>query len=332
MDLKTIDLKKELNKRANLFNKEFEKYLKNGYPETLYDAARYLPFAGGKRMRPSISIISCEAVNGDIKNVMPLAMALELVHNFTLLHDDIMDKSHLRRNLPTVHIKFGEPTAIMAGDLLFAKAFEIMHSIPGDHSVFKKLDYGLIKCVVEICEGQQLDMNFEKRENVREEEYLEMILKKTAFLFMFAAEGGAIAGGGTVEEIKGLKEYGKSLGLGFQIWDDYLDLSSDEETLGKDIGNDIRNGKKTLIAVHSFNHAVGNDRKILEKIFGNKNASEQEVKKVFELFKKNKSIEYAKNTALNYSAKAKKALDVLKDSDAKQILMDLADYSIRREK
>jgi geranylgeranyl diphosphate synthase type I len=175
-------------------------------------------------------------------------------------------------------------------------------------------------------------MNFEKRENVGEEEYLEMILKKTAFLFMFAAEGGAIAGGGTSEEIKGLKEYGKSLGLGFQIWDDYLDISSDEETLGKDIGNDIRNGKKTLIAVHSFNHAVSSDRKILQKIFGNKSASEQEVKKVFELFKKNKSIEYAKNTALNYSAKAKKALDVLKDSDAKQILMDLADYSIRREK
>jgi len=332
MDLKVIDLKQELNKRATTFNKELEIFLKNGQPKALYDAVRYLPLAGGKRLRPCISMLSCEAVHGEIKKVIPLAIALELIHNFTLVHDDIMDKSHLRRNLPAVHIEFGEPTAIMAGDLLFAKAFEIMHSIPMDANIFKKLDYGLVKCVEEICEGQQLDVEFEKRENVREDEYLQMILKKTAFLFMFGSEGGAIAGGGKVDEIKGLKEYGKSLGLGFQIWDDYLDLSSDEKTLGKDIGNDIRNGKKTLIAVHSFNNAAGDDKKLLKGIFGNKNASEQDIKKVFELFRKTKSLEYAKNTALNYSAKAKKALDVLDDSNAKQILMDLADYSIEREK
>lgn len=332
MDLKVIDLKQELKKRATIFNRELENFLKNGQPKPLYDAARYLPLAGGKRLRPCISMLSCEAVHGEIKKVIPLAIALELIHNFTLVHDDIMDKSHLRRNLPAVHIEFGEPTAIMAGDLLFAKAFEIMHSIPMDTSIFKKLDYGLIKCVEEICEGQQLDMEFEKRENVSEEEYLQMILKKTAFLFMFAAEGGAIAGGGNIDEIKSLKEYGKSLGLGFQIWDDYLDLSSDKKTLGKDIGNDIRNDKKTLIAVHSFNNATGDDKKFLKEIFGNKNASEEDIKKVFELFRKTKSLEYAKNTALNYSAKAKKAFDVLDDSYAKQILMDLADYSIEREK
>lgn len=120
--------------------------------------------------------------------------------------------------------------------------------------------------------------------------------------------------------------------MGFQIWDDYLDLSSDKKTLGKDIGNDIRNDKKTLIAVHSFNNATGDDKKFLKEIFGNKNASEEDIKKVFELFRKTKSLEYAKNTALNYSAKAKKAFDVLDDSYAKQILMDLADYSIEREK
>jgi geranylgeranyl diphosphate synthase type I len=332
MDLKVIDLKQELKKRADIFNKELEIFLKKGEPKVLYDAARYLPLAGGKRLRPCISMLSCEAVHGDIKRVMPLAIALELVHNFTLVHDDIMDKSRLRRNLPSVHIKFGEPTAIMAGDLLFAKAFEIIHSTPLDAKIFKELDLGLVKCVEEICEGQQLDIGFEKRENIREEEYIEMILKKTAYLFMFAAEGGAIAGGGNDEEVKGLKKYGKSLGLGFQIWDDYLDLSSDEKTLGKDIGNDIRNGKKTLIAVHSLNNASGDDKKLLDEIFGNKNASEQDVKKVYELFRKTKSLEYAKNTAINYSAKAKKALDVLDDSNAKQILMELADYSIEREK
>ena len=175
-------------------------------------------------------------------------------------------------------------------------------------------------------------MEFEKRYNVSEEEYLEMIRKKTSALFIIAAEGGAIAGGGTIEEIKALKMYGEYLGLAFQIRDDYLDVSGDEETLGKDIGNDIRNGKKTLIAVHSLNNASGDDKKFLEKIFGNKNASEEEVKQVYNLFSKLKSIEYAKNTAMNYCEKAKKSLELLPTSDAKQILLELAEYSIRREK
>jgi len=327
-----MDLKTELIKRRDIFNKELKNYLKDGQPRFLYDAAKHLPMGGGKRLRPCISMLSCEAVSGDVKKVMPLAIALELVHNFTLVHDDIMDKSHLRRNLPTVHVKFGEPTAIIAGDLLFAKAFEAMNNASSDFSVFKEINRGLVKCVEEICEGQQLDMEFEKRKNVTEKEYLDMILRKTAVLFMFATAGGGIVGGGTREEVKALREYGRYLGLAFQIWDDYLDMSSNEAILGKDIGNDIRNGKKTLIAVHSLNNAVGDDKKVLSEIFGNKNASEQEVKKVFNLFRQTKSVEYAKNTALRYSTEAKKALGVLDDSDAKQILIDLADYSIKREK
>jgi len=327
-----MDLKVELKKRADVFNKTLEKFLQDGSPQILYDAARHLPMAGGKRLRPCIAMLSCEAVSGKAKDAMPLAIAVELVHSFTLVHDDIMDKSHLRRNLPTVHVKFGEPTAIMAGDLLFAKAFEAMSALSSDSSVFKKVNHDLIKCIEEICEGQQFDMGFEKRSSVTEKEYLGMIQKKTAVLFTLSAEGGGIFGGGTKEEIRALKEYGMCLGLAFQIWDDYLDMSSTEETLGKDIGNDIRNGKKTLIAVHCLNNAVGNDKKVLNKIFGNQNASEQDIKKVFSLFRKIRSVDYAKNTALKYNAKAKKSLDVLKDSDAKKILIGLADYSIKREK
>ncbi|MDH7518114.1 MAG: polyprenyl synthetase family protein, partial [Candidatus Thermoplasmatota archaeon] len=310
-----MDLKSELERRANLFNVELRNFLIDSKPKVLYDAARHLPMAGGKRLRPCISMLAGEAVSGDSKKVMPFAIAIELIHNFTLVHDDIMDKSHLRRNLPTVHIKFGEPTAIMAGDLLFAKAFESIHNME-DIYVFRKLDYGLVKCVEEICEGQQLDMEFEKRDIVSEKEYLEMIMKKTAFLFMFAAEGGAIAADGTKEEVNALKEYGKFLGLAFQIWDDYLDISSREETLGKDIGNDIRNGKKTLIAVYTLNNVSGGDKKLLGNIFGNKDASEEEVRMVFDLFKKTKSIDYARETAVEYCNKAKEALGVLKESDA----------------
>jgi geranylgeranyl diphosphate synthase type I len=327
-----MDIEYELNKRADFFNNQLEKFLNVGNPETLYDAARHLPLAGGKRLRPCFSLISCEAVKGDIIKVIPLAIALELIHNFTLVHDDIMDKSKLRRNLPTVHIKYGEPSAILAGDLLFIKAFESMHNISIDCSIFKNVEFGFIDFIKEICEGQQLDMDFENRKIINEEEYIEMIRKKTAVFFQFAAEAGAIIGGGTQDESNALNEYGLNAGLGFQIWDDYLDISSDELTLGKDIGNDIRNGKKTLIAVHCLNNAEGDDKKLLEKIFGNKNATEDEVKQVYEIFKKRKSIDYAKNTALNYIEKAKSALDKISDSDSKQILIELADYSIKRNK
>jgi len=325
-------LKQELKKRADFFNGVLEKFLDNGEPETLYNAVRHLPLAGGKRLRPSLAMVSCEAVSGDIKNVMPLAIALELTHNFTLVHDDIMDKSKLRRNIPAVHIKFGEPTAIIAGDLLFDKAFEAIHGISGDLSVFKNVEFGLIDCIREISEGQQLDMEFEKRKDVNEDEYIEMILKKTAVMFMYAAEAGAILGGATKEQSNALNEYGKFLGLGFQMHDDYLDMSSDEKTLGKDIGNDIRNGKKTLIAVHCLNNVSGEDKKLMDKIFGNLKSTDSEVKQVYSLFKKLGSIDHAKNTAVRYCENAKKALEVLPDSDAKQILLELANYSIKREK
>ncbi len=327
-----MDLMLELNKRANFFNEELGKFLSNGEPVTLYDAARHLSLAGGKRLRPTLAMISCEAVYGDIKNVIPLAIAIELTHNFTLIHDDIMDKSKLRRNIPSVHVKYGEPTAIIAGDLLFAKSFEAIHGIPGDITIFKNVEHGLIESVCKISEGQQLDMEFEKRKNITEYEYLGMILKKTAILFMYAAKAGAIIGGGTKEQANALNEYGKYLGLGFQIHDDYLDMSSDIKTLGKDIGNDIRNGKKTLIAVHCLNNASGNDKKLLEKIFGNLKATNEEIKQAYNFFRKIGSIEYAKKTAIEYSEKAKKALEILPDTDAKKILFELAEYSIKREK
>ena len=327
-----MDLKEELKKRADFFNTQLEKFLSNGSPKTLYDAARHLPLAGGKRLRPCISMIACEAVKGDVTKVIPLALSLELIHNFTLVHDDIMDKSKLRRNMPSVHTKYGEPVAIIAGDLLFTKAFEAMHNINDDSSIFKNVEFGLIDSIREICEGQQLDMEFEEKSDVKEDEYLEMILKKTAVLFMYASEAGSILGGASKEESMALNEYGKYLGLGFQIWDDYLDMSSDENTLGKNIGNDIRNGKKTLIAVHCINNLDEKDKKYFYKIFGNLKATDSDVKKIYDLFDKKGSIDYAKNKAQEYCSSAKKSLDIIPDTDAKNILISLAEYSVSREK
>jgi len=327
-----MDLKQELGKRKDFFDRELEKFLRKDEPEPLYNATRHLPLAGGKRLRPVLSMLSCEVVNGNIVDVIPLAIAIELIHNFTLVHDDIMDNSKLRRNLPAVHVKFGEPTAILAGDLLFTKAFESMHNLQTDLSVFKNVEYGLIDCVREICEGQYLDVEFENYKIVSEERYINMILKKTAVLFMYAAEAGGLIGGATREQANALSEYGKSLGLGFQIHDDYLDMSSVESVLGKDIGNDIRNGKKTLIAVHALSHAMGSDKKLLQKTFGDRDASDKNVQEVYDLFKKLKSIDYARYKAEEYCNKAKNALEILPDTDAKQVLLDLADYAISREK
>ncbi len=327
-----MDLMNEIGSRADIFNNYWTKYFPNDEPETLYNAAKHIPFAGGKRLRPVLSMISCESICLEYNQVLPFAAALEIMHNFTLVHDDIMDNSKLRRNMPAAHIKYGIPAGILAGDYLFAKSFDALHDLNINLETLKSLEREFIRCIIDICEGQQWDVEFEKRKIVSEEEYIRMITKKTAVLFRLSSRGGAIIGGANQDEIEALTNYGLNLGLAFQIWDDYLDLSSDAETLGKDIGNDIRNGKKTLIAVHSLQNASGEQKEILNEIFGNLNASHEEVKKVFNVFRELGSVGYAKECAINYNNKAKEQISILKDSEAKNILNEIADYSIKREK
>jgi len=315
-----------------VFNTYWQHYLPLKKPTMLYEASQHLPFAGGKRIRPFLTMISCESVAGDAQKALPFAAGLELIHNFTLVHDDIMDRSQLRRNLPAVHVKFGEPAAILAGDLLFAKSFEAVLNTAVDFSIFKQLQQDFINCVIAICEGQQLDMEFEQRKTVTEQEYLEMISKKTGALFELAGKGGGLIGGGNPQEVAALKIYGMALGFAFQIWDDYLDMSSTATTLGKDIGNDIRNGKKTMIAVHSLSHASGKQKELLDNVFGNRRASEHDIMNVYDLFQDLGSVEYAQQRALFYVNEAKTAITVLRQSDAKELLYQLIDYTIHREK
>ncbi|MFH1100808.1 MAG: polyprenyl synthetase family protein [Methanobacteriota archaeon] len=327
-----MNLKTELAKRCDLFKAYWQRYLTEEDPVNLYQAAYHLPRAGGKHLRPCLALLAGESVQGKQDYILPFASALELIHNFTLVHDDIMDKSTLRRNIPTVHTKYSEPTAILAGDLLFAKAFAALYDLTVDYPTYKELTNALVHCVLEICEGQQLDMEYQQKTKVTEAEYLTMVHKKTAVLFRLAARGGAILGGGTTKEIQALTDYGTCLGLSFQIWDDYLDLSSSKAVLGKDIGNDIRNGKKTLIAVHALSHAQGNDKKIFSTIFGNPKATEKDIRTILTLFRDLDSIDYAKRTASNYTTEAKKTLENLKDSPAREILTQLIDYTMQREK
>ena len=193
----------------------------------------HLPAQGGKRMRPFVVVKSCEAVGGKGEDALPAATAVELIHNFTLIHDDIMDNDYLRRGMPTVHTIWGAPIGILSGDLLFAKAFNALLSGGSDCERSRRSAEILAKATITLSEGQNMDMEFETRIDASEAEYLDMTFKKTGALFQASAEMGGVLGGGDERSICLLSEYGRNIGIGFQIFDDYLGMISREEIRGK---------------------------------------------------------------------------------------------------
>ena len=293
-----------------------------GKPDRLYKAARRLPDAGGKRIRPLLCILSCEAVGGERDDALRTAVAMELVHTFTLVHDDIMDNDELRRGTPSVHVNFGEPTAILAGDLLFAKAFEICDP---------KIKEVLAQASSEICEGQELDMSFEERFDVSEEEYMEMIRKKTAVLFEAATKSGAMLGGGGSGVIEALALYGLNIGLAFQIWDDVLGVMAKEENLGKPVGSDIVEGKKSLVVIKTLEHLQQPERGELIRILKSEVNTRADIDKAVGFFRECHSIEYCKRKAEELIMDAKKSLKELPDSQAREDLFGIGDLVVERE-
>ncbi len=299
----------------------------DGSPERLYDASLHLTSAGGKRIRPLLCLLSCEAVGGSIDDALKTAVAIELIHTFTLIHDDIMDKDELRRNVPSVHVVYGEPTAILAGDLLFSKAFEISR---------KETIKILAKAAAEICEGQEMDMSFEEAGDVTEKEYLEMIRKKTAVLLQAATESGAILGGGSDQsdhssQVKKLSDYGLNIGMAFQIHDDVLDLLADEKKLGKPVGSDIVEGKRSLVVINALENLVGAEKEKVQRILCKEDNSPEEIALVVRLFEESGAITYCRDKAEHFINLAKSALDDLEESEAKNDLMDIAEYIIDRK-
>jgi len=298
----------------------------------LIDAMKHYPSAGGKRLRPVMALAACGAIGGEVKKALPYALSLELTHNFTLVHDDLMDKDNIRRGKPSVHILYDDATAINAGDALFARAIYVLTNLEIPAGDFKEIlsDYAIM--VQGIAEGQQMDMDFENRETVTEDEYLLMVEKKTALMFQYAAKGGGLIGGGSRDKIEALDEYGRLLGIGFQIWDDLLDLMSDEETLGKPVGSDIKNGKKTLAAVWALNNLEGKNRDTFLTAFDNLDANNEQVQNAVEAMKNGGAIDYARNFAEDYAEKSRKLLDIIPDNDNKNILLAAVEYMVRREK
>jgi len=304
-------------------------------PTLLYQAARHIIDAGGKRLRPYLVLKSCKLVGGREEDALPTAAALELLHTFTLIHDDIIDEDEKRRNLPTVHVEWGMPTAIVTGDLLFAKVYEAITRFTDPRRVSPKRILQVLKSVSEatvtICEGQILDMMFEHKETVSEDQYFRMIQAKTAALFETSATCGGILGGGKKREVERLGKYGYYAGTGFQVIDDVLGLTADEKALGKPVGSDIREGKRTLIIVHALEHASEIQRKKILETLGNRSASPERIQEVVGLAGSLGSISYAEEKARKYIEKAKKALATFPASEDREDLLSLADLVFGRK-
>jgi len=314
-----------LQKKAKLVDESIPKFLPITPPEDLYKAMRHLLDAGGKRLRPSALLLAAEAVGGKTENVLPAAVAVELVHNFTLIHDDIMDEADLRRGLTTVHKKWGVPRAIIAGDAMYSKAFEILSCTKSDPQRLVESLELLSKTCTDICEGQWMDMNFATRKDVTEDEYMRMVEKKTAVLFAAALKMGASLSGANNEHARALWDFGRFTGIGFQIYDDVIDLITPEEILGKAQGGDIVEGKRTLIIIHALSKGVSIDA------LGKSNATRSEINAALTTLKESGSIDYAMNKAIAFVDQGKAALSALPDSEAKITLIRLADYMIERK-
>ncbi|WP_457614537.1 polyprenyl synthetase family protein [Methanopyrus sp.] len=320
------EIVEELNRACELVDTKIEEVLPRGGPNDLYDACWHLIEAGGKRIRPLLAIKSCLLLGGSEEKVLPEATAVELIHTFTLIHDDIMDEDNERRGVPAVHVKWGVPVAILAGDTLFSKAFEVAAE-GGKVEAVKEL----ARACTEICEGQAMDIEFENRIEVTEEEFLEMIRKKTAALIRASCVVGGLKAGANQEQLEALREYGENLGIAFQIQDDVLDLIGDESELGKPVGSDIVEGKKTLIIIKGLEIADEEQRERILSVLGNENASREDVREVIQILEELGAIDYAKERAREYANRAKAALRKLPENEHREFLEKLADFVVERE-
>jgi geranylgeranyl diphosphate synthase type II len=254
-------------------------------PYNLYEPIEYVLSLGGKRVRPVAALLGCRMFNEDVRKALYPALAIEVFHNFTLLHDDIMDKAEMRRNKPTVHVKWNDNTAILSGDAMMIKAYQLLAKC--DPKVLKDVLDIFSRTSVEVCEGQQYDMEFEQRQDVSLEEYLEMIRLKTAVLLAGSIQIGAICGGASEKDAELLYQFGINVGLSFQLRDDYLDVYGDPDVFGKKIGGDIYNNKKTFLLINALSKSDSQTKAELLKWINSTNAPRDEkVKAVTDIYNK----------------------------------------------
>jgi geranylgeranyl diphosphate synthase, type II len=312
-------------------NQEFAQQTYGENPPELYEPIRYLMALGGKRMRPLMTLMATTLFTDDWQKAVRPASAVEVFHNFTLMHDDIMDKAPIRRGKPTVHEKWNDNIAILSGDVMLVQAYELLLDV--EDAQFKKALKRFNRTAAEVCEGQQLDMNFESRATVSEGEYLEMIKLKTSVLLGFALELGGIIGGANDESCELLYEIGINIGLGFQLKDDLLDVYGDPEKFGKQVGGDIISNKKTFMLIEAIEKASGETKTALDNWLNIKSFDNAEkVKAVTEIYDSLGIKQSAEERINAYFDKGLEALTRLKvNEERKTELMDLFKVLIDRE-
>lgn len=296
----------------------FKEFLENSLPEetlnqepkTLYEPIRYILSLGGKRLRPVLTLMSCSYFGGEASKALDAALAVELFHNFSLIHDDIMDEAPLRRGKDTVHMKWDVNTGILSGDAMLILAYRYFESY--EPIMFRELAALFSKTAIEVCEGQQYDMDFENRDDVSISEYLKMIEFKTAVLVGAALQMGAIVADASKQSQEDIYEFGRNLGLAFQLQDDYLDAFGNPETFGKQVGGDILANKKTFLYLKALAMGSEEDTIALRRWFSNKDSNgTSKVAEVKKLFKKTGSHDAIQDLIKEYTNNAFSHLDAL---------------------
>ena len=312
----------------------FEQYLTDfswpDDPAALYDPMAYIVKLGGKRIRPILTLMICELYSGDFKNALDAAMAIELFHNFSLIHDDIMDEALLRRGSPAVHRKYNTNQAILSGDVMLIQAYNMLSQIDDAHLQFRL--YKIFnKTAIDVCEGQQLDIDFETDINVSEDMYLKMIGKKTASLLATAMQIGAVIGGLDQDRAQLLYDFGYQLGLAFQIQDDWLDVYGNRASFGKMDAGDILQNKKTILFIKARDAANASDRSRLNALYSSEQAPEDKVTLVKKIFQNYNIKEYVQQKMNSLYENALNQLDEMDlQQDQKDTLLSLAELIVKR--
>lgn len=310
------------------FRKKFEQKHFPDEPQRLYESCNYFLSLGGKRVRPVMCLMGNELFDTINPDAWHVAAAIELFHNFTLMHDDIMDAAPLRRGMQTVHTKFDTNTALLGGDVMLVVAYDYLNkiSIGNLHRVLALFN----KTAREVCEGQQLDMDFEVKTDVKLEEYINMIELKTSVLLAASLQMGAILGGASEGNRRHIYEFGKNLGVAFQVQDDYLDAFGNPEKFGKDVGGDIRQNKKTFLLIQAFEVASEEQRRELLVLM--QQNPEDKVEKVLNIFRACNVDDWARTLKQQYADKALQHLeDIAVVSSRKKPLLELSSFLIQRE-
>lgn len=268
----------------SIVNQQIERTSYAKCPANLYDPIRYVMKAGGKRIRPLLCLLACELFGGDYRKALYPAIGIEIFHNFTLLHDDMMDNADMRRGLPVVHKKWNNNIALLSGDAMSVIAYQYMSKASDRLNEILEI---FSETALNICEGQQYDMDYEQKSNVTEQEYLNMITLKTAVLLACSLKVGAIAADADNDECDKIHEFGKNLGIAFQLQDDYLDVFGNPDVFGKNTGGDIIANKKTFLLINALSKADGENKKKLKSWIEAENFDNEEkiseVKKIFKI-------------------------------------------------